>query len=138
MRISKIKNFNFDGIEFFHADLPPFLNNMCLELIKFRPEMFVLGSDDAHTIHQIGRFFNLIGPDIDDVHNIDEIFKALKQKKNTVLELSGWSARPFHMLPGFVDLLFKKGLKRINAFAGIYGLFKGIHFQHESLGFLVD
>ncbi|MFX1393740.1 MAG: hypothetical protein ACFFAH_09210 [Promethearchaeota archaeon] len=136
LRISKIKNFNFDGIEFFHADLPPFLNNMCLELLKFRPEMFVLGSDDAHTTHQIGRFFNLIGPDIDDVHNIDEIFKALKQKKINVLELSGWTARPFHMLPGFVDLLFKKGLKRINAFAGIYGLFKGIHFQHESLGWI--
>ncbi|MFX1256941.1 MAG: hypothetical protein ACFFAN_03715 [Promethearchaeota archaeon] len=134
LKTSKIKNLDFDGIEFFHADLPPFLNNMCSALLKLRPQMFVLGADDAHSIYQIGRYFNLIGPDIDDVHNIDNIFKILKQKKTTVLEFMGWSARPFHMLPGFIDILFKKGLKRINAFAGIYGLFKGIHFQHESLG----
>ncbi len=133
LKKSKIKNFKFDGIEFFHADLPPFLNNMSSDLLKLRPQMFVLGADDAHSVHQIGRYFNLIGPDIDDVHNIEDIFKALKQKKTTVLELFGWSARPFHMLPGFIDILFRKGLKRINAFAGIYGLFKGIHFQHESL-----
>ena len=134
LKNSQIKKLNFDGIEFFHADLPPFLNYMCSTLLKLRPQMFVLGSDDAHTVHQIGRYFNLIGPNIDDVHNIDEIFNTLKQGNTTVLELMGWTARPFHMLPGFIDLLFKKGLKRINAFAGIYGLFKGIHFQHESLG----
>ncbi|TFG25675.1 MAG: hypothetical protein EU529_00245 [Promethearchaeota archaeon] len=134
LKKAQIKNLNFDGIEVFHADLPPFLNNMCSALIKLRPQMFVLGADDAHSVYQIGRYFNLIGPDIDDVHDIDEVLGAMKQKKITILELMGWSARPFHMLPGFFDILFKKGLKRINAFAGIYGLFKGIHFQHESLG----
>ena len=134
LKKSQIKNFNFDGIEFFHADLPPFLNYMCSDLLKLRPQMFVLGADDAHSVHQIGRYFNSIGPDIGDIHNIDDILKALKQRKTSVLELFGWSARPFHMLPGFIDILFRKGLKRINAFSGIYGLFKGIHFQHESLG----
>ena len=134
LKKSQIKNFKFDGIEFFHADLPPFLNNMNSALLKLRPQMFVLGADDAHSVHQIGRYFNLIGPDIDDVHNIEDIFNALKEKKNTVVELFGWSTRPFHMLPGFIDILFRQGLKRINAFAGIYGLFKGIHFQHESMG----
>ena len=134
LRISQITKFNFDGIEFFHADLPPFLNNMCSALVKLRPQMFLLGGDDAHTIHHIGRYFNLIGPDIDDVHNLDDIFKALNQRKTTVLELSGWVTRPFQMLPGFMDLFINKGLKRINAFAGIYGLFKGIHFQNESMG----
>ena len=134
LKKSQIVNFDFDGIEFYHADLPPFLNNMCSDLLKLRPEMFVLGADDAHTIHQIGRYFNLIGPDIDDVHDINKIFKLLKEKKTTVLELSGWNTRPFHMLPGLMDLFVRKGLQRINAFAGIYGLFKGIHFQHESLG----
>ena len=134
LKISQIKKFKFDGIEFFHADLPPFLNYMCSALVKLRPQMFVLGGDDAHTIHHIGRFFNLIGLDIDDIHNLDAILTALKQKKTSVLELSGWSARPFQMLPGFMDIFINKGLKRINAFAGIYGLFKGIHFQHESMG----
>ena len=136
LKKSQIVNFNFDGIEFYHADLPPFLNNMCSALVELQPKMFVLGADDAHTIYQIGRYFNLIGPDIDDVHDLNRIFKLLKQKKTTVLELSGWSTRPFHMLPGFMDLFVKKGLQRINAFSGIYGLFKGIHFQHESLGWI--
>ncbi len=134
LKKSKINEFKFDGIEYYHADLPPFLNNMCSALVKLRPQMFVLGSDDAHTIHQIGRFFNLVGPDIDDVHNLDEILNALKQGKTTVLELSGWTARPFHMLPGFMDLMVYRNLQRINAFAGIYGLFKGIHLLHESMG----
>ncbi|MFX1453717.1 MAG: hypothetical protein ACFFCM_23000 [Promethearchaeota archaeon] len=134
LKTSQIKNLKFDGIEFFHADLPPYLNYMCYTLLKLKPELFILGGDDAHTISQIGRYFNLIGPDIYDVHNSDEILKAMKKGKTTVLELMGWSARPFKMLPGFVDLLLKKGLKRINAFAGIYGLFKGIHFLHESMG----
>ncbi|MFX1442906.1 MAG: hypothetical protein ACFFHV_05780 [Promethearchaeota archaeon] len=134
LKISKISKFNFDGIEFFHADLPPFLNNMCSALVKLRPQMFILGGDDAHTIHHIGRFFNLVGPDLDDIHNHDEILKAVSQQKTTVLELSGWVTRPFQMVPGFMDLFINKGLKRIDAFAGLYGLYKGIHFQHESMG----
>lgn len=134
LKKSQITNFNFDGIEFYHADLPPFLNNMCSALLELQPQLFVLGSDDAHTTSQVGRFFNLIGPGIDDPNDHDEIIKALKKRKTTVLELSGWGTRPFHMLPGFVDLFVNHGLTRINAFAGIYGLFKGIHFQHESLG----
>ncbi len=135
LKKSRITDFNFDGIEYFHADLPPFLNKMCSALVKLQPQMFVLGGDDAHIIDQIGRYFNLIGPDIEDVHNLDGIFKALKQGRTTVLELSGWTARPFHMLPRLLDIFVNKDLKRINAFAGIYGLFKGIHFLHESMGF---
>ncbi len=136
LRISEITKLNFDGIEFFHADLPPFLNNMCSTLVKLRPQMFLLGGDDAHTIHHIGRYLNLVGPDIDDVNNLDDILKALNKRKTTVLELRGWVTRPFQTLPGFKDIFINKGLKRINAFAGIYGLFKGIHFQHESMGWI--
>jgi predicted metal-dependent phosphoesterase TrpH len=131
---SEIINFEFDGIEFFHADLPPFLNNMCASLLKLKPQLFILGADDAHSIHHIGRYLTLIGPNISDVHNIDEIFKALKQNSTNVLELRSLVSRSFEMLPGFMDIIINQGLKRINAFAGIYGLFKGIHFQQESMG----
>ena len=131
---SEITNFEFDGIEFFHADLPPFLNNMCASLLKLKPQLFILGADDAHSIHHIGRYLTLIGPNINDVHNIDEIFKALKQNNTNVLELRSLVSRSFEMLPGFMDIIINQGLKRINAFAGIYGLFKGIHFQQESMG----
>jgi len=131
---SEIINFEFDGIEFFHADLPPFLNNMCASLLKLKPQLFILGADDAHSIHHIGRYLTLIGPNISDVHNIDEIFKALKQNSANVLELRSLVSRSFEMLPGFMDIIINQGLKRINAFAGIYGLFKGIHFQQESMG----
>ncbi|MFX0137885.1 MAG: hypothetical protein ACFFDN_29860, partial [Candidatus Hodarchaeota archaeon] len=134
LNTSEIINFEFDGIEYFHADLPPFLNYMCASLLKLKPRLFILGADDAHSIHHIGRYLTLIGPGISDVHNIDEIYKALKQNKTTVLELGSWASRSFEMLPGFMDIIINQGLKRINAFAGIYGLFKGIHFQQESMG----
>jgi len=136
LKTSKVKNFNFDGIEFFHADLPPFLNNLNVTLTKLRPQMFILGGDDAHSIYQIGRYLNLIGPGISDVHDLDAILNALNQGKIKVYELSGWTARPLRTIPGIFDMLINKGLKRINAFAGIYGLFKGIHLQHESMGWI--
>lgn len=133
LKKQKLLDYKFDGIEFFHADLPPFLNNLCSDLLALQPELFILGGDDAHFTSQIGRYFNLIGPNI-NIHDTDEILNALTQKNTSVIELSGWGARPFHMLPGFVKHFINKGLKRVNAFTGIYGLFKGIHFLHASMG----
>ena len=78
LKKQKLLDYKFDGIEFFHADLPPFLNNLCSDLLALQPELFILGGDDAHFTSQIGRYFNLIGPNI-NIHDTDEILNALTQ-----------------------------------------------------------